>query len=196
MNIVFFSKGVRIQLSLRERDKTKYIKLNPGRLVIMKKVLATVLAAVSVLSSMAVVSAGAAYTPYDWTAKSDDGDGYYIRGKYCSEATNWKNVYTANNCYWDTLSLKKNDQTTVRYFDRKDKATRWKVRAGSWSDVGVYCDILADDNKYSVNHWSPAPGKLAVESGIVDYRGKTKRANAVNAINGAGAYSRIEADWF
>ena len=82
------------------------------------------------------------------------------------------------------------------YFDRKDKATRWKVRAGSWSDVGVYCDILADDNKYSVNHWSPAPGKLAVESGIVDYRGKTKRANAVNAINGAGAYSRIEADWF
>ncbi len=82
------------------------------------KVLATVLAAVSVLSSMAVVSAGAAYTPYDWTAKSDDGDGYYIRGKYCSEATNWKNVYTANNCYWDTLSLKKNDQTTVRYLEK------------------------------------------------------------------------------
>ena len=67
MNIVFFKKDARIQLSLRERDKTKYIKLNPGRLIIMKKVIATVLAAVSVLSSMAVVSAGA----YEWSAKSD-----------------------------------------------------------------------------------------------------------------------------
>ena len=54
----FLKKDARIQLSLRERNKTKYIKLNPGRLIIMKKVIATVLAA---------VSAGA----YEWSAKSD-----------------------------------------------------------------------------------------------------------------------------
>ena len=132
------------------------------------KVLATVLAAVSVLSSMAVVSAGA----YEWSAKSDDGDGKYIEGKRCISTSGWKsqNIYKAKNCYWDSMDLKKNDQTTVRYY-AADFGNRWKVQAGSWNE-GVCCDIMKDDKKYSVNVWAPQYNTVSVSSTATDWNGK------------------------
>ena len=189
MNIVFFKKDARIQLSLRERDKTKYIKLNPGRLIIMKKVIATVLAAVSVLSSMAVVSAGA----YEWSAKSDTKLGQYITGKYCSKATNFKSTARSNSVKYDVLTLNKNDQTTVRYLSN-DNRIRWRVQAGSWN-TGVYCDMLKDDKKYSVNVWAPQFNTVSIMSLSTDWNGKSKSQVVKNGY-ATEIKSRSEVDWF
>ena len=157
-----------------------------------KKVVVTALATVSALSSIAVVSAGA----YEWSAKSDDGDGKYIMGARCITATGWNkaNVAKTKDCNWDTLTLKKNDQTTVRYY-AADVRNRWKVQAGSW-DKGVYCDLMKDDGKYAVNVWAPQPYTVRVSSTAVDWNGKSYNSSVTNWYN-VDTYSRAEvSNWF
>ena len=158
-----------------------------------KKVVATALATVTALSSIAVVSAGA----YEWSAKSDDGDGKYIMGSRCSKTTGWnsKNVSRAKGCYWDTLTLNKNDQTTVRYLSN-DNRIKWKVQAGSWSNKGVYCDVMKDDKATGVNVWAPQYNTVYVLSTAVDYNGKRYSQSRNNGYS-TQVKSRAEVtDWF
>ena len=157
----------------------------------IKKFLATALATVTALSSIAVVSAGA----YEWSAKSDDGDGKYIMGARCITATGWNkaNVARTKECNWDTLTLKKNDQTTVRYY-AADVRNRWKVQAGSW-DKGVYCDLMKDDGKYAVNVWAPQFNTVSIMSLSTDWNGKSKSQVVKNGY-ATEIKSRSEVDWF
>ena len=157
----------------------------------IKKVVATALAVVSALSSIAVVSAGA----YERTATSDDGDGKYIRGTRCIQANNWStsNLYTSQGCYWDALQLNKNDQTTVRYY-AADVRNRWKVQAGSWNE-GVYCDMMKDDKKYSVNVWAPQYNTVSVSSTATDWSGKVYSQLKYNGY-ATELKSRVSVDWF
>ena len=154
-----------------------------------KKVVVTALSTVSALSSIAVVSAGA----YEWSAKSDDGDGKYIMGARCITATGWNkaNVAKTKGCNWDTLTLKNNDQTTVRYY-AADVRNRWKVQAGSYDNKGVYCDVMKND-KGGV--WAPQFNTVEVMSLVTDWNGKSKRQVVKNGYS-AQAKSSISVDWF
>ena len=153
-----------------------------------KKVVATVLATVTALSSMAVVSAGAAY---EWSATSDKKLGKYITGDYCRSAANFKSVARAKGVKYDNLSLAKNDQTTVRYTSN-DNTIKWKVQAGSYDNKGVYCDVMKND-KGGV--WAPQFNTVEVRSLVTDWNGKSKRQVVKNGYS-TQAKSSISVDWF
>ena len=176
----------------QERGKKQNIlkKSKLGRLIIMgfKKVVATVLATVTALSSMAVVSAGAAY---EWSATSDKKLGKYITGDYCRSAANFKSVARAKGVKYDNLSLAKNDQTTVRYTSN-DNTIKWKVQAGSYDNKGVYCDVMKND-KGGV--WAPQFNTVEVMSLVTDWNGKSKRQVVKNGYS-TQAKSSISVDWF
>ena len=151
------------------------------------KVLATVLATVTALSSMAAVSAGA----YEWIPTSSDGDGKYISGRGASSARGWKNSYRANVSF-DSLTLKKNDRTTVHYLGIKENLS-WKVQAGTKDGDTVYCNLLEDDRSKT---WAPHRYTILVQSNVVDTNGKSSSSDPGTNKSGIGATSKVSVGWF
>ena len=114
-----------------------------------KKVVVTALATVSALSSIAVVSAGA----YEWSAKSDDGDGKYIMGARCDVRNRWK-VQAAS---WDKgvyCDLMKDDgKYAVNVWAPQPYTVRVSSTAVDWNGKSYNSSVT---NWYNVDTYSRA----------------------------------------
>ena len=158
----------------------------------LKRMVAVALSIATVAGAgvMAAVPASA----YSWKVV-ESPKGTYYRGAKCGGTIG----KSTSNYQYDRVSLKKMDQTTIRYV-ANDNMTKWAVNGGSysngWGQKGVYCDILRDSKASESNHWSPGSKQLKVNVNLVDSNGNHKVSKTIMNVAGAEAKMNMWVDWY